>query len=123
MVSGYIPGSGKKRKKGLVVAIKYFRQIKENARMLVFNSFQFIELFVVGGANKRQAESGSCNNTIFLDSTLFLVYSKNNFNPILIVNYAYFRLLLVSGILQAFRQYDNIFIGAESDHCIDLRSN
>ena len=40
--------------------------------MLVFNSFEFIEMFVVGGANKRQAESGSCNNTIFLDSTLFL---------------------------------------------------
>ena len=36
-----------------------------------FNSFEFIELFVVGGANKRQAESGSCNNTLFLDSTLF----------------------------------------------------
>ena len=40
--------------------------------MLVCNSFEFNELFVVGGANKRQAESGSCNNTIFLDSTLFL---------------------------------------------------
>ena len=36
-----------------------------------FNSFEFIELFVVGGANKRQVESGSCNNTLFLDSTLF----------------------------------------------------
>ena len=71
MVSGQIPGSGKKRKKSLVVAIKYFPQIKENACMLVFNSFEFIEMFVVGGANKRQAESGSCNNTLFLDSTLF----------------------------------------------------
>ena len=58
--------------------------------MLVFNSFEFIEMFVVGGANKRQAESGNCNNTIFLDSTLFFVYSKNNLNPIIIVNYAQF---------------------------------
>ena len=73
-----------------MVAIKYFRRIKENACKLVFNSFEFIELFVVCGANKRQAESGSCNNTIFLDSTLFLVYNENNFNPIFIVNYAYF---------------------------------
>ena len=40
--------------------------------VFVFNTFEFIEMFVVGGANKRQAESGSCNNTIFLDSTLFL---------------------------------------------------
>ena len=32
-------------------------------------------------------------------------------------------MLLVCGILQAFRQYNNISIGAESDHCIDLRSN
>ena len=83
-------------------------------------------MFVVGGANKRQAESGSCNNTIFLESTLFLVYSKNtliSYNNSKLCVFHLLCLLLISGILQAHRQYDNIFIGAESDHCIDLRSN